>query len=318
MYCNARLSHLLLLLLSFTNGILPGNSVAATAKPPVTQMTTDTRSADAAQDTPVDMPPDDAKAIDSKGENEIEIRGVRRPDDLPYRSFVDAMHVFDQNHHYAPDAPLKFVISTHGSKHDGLRVSVAGDNVVVPVSIDKKGRFTVPIRQDALDDDASVMSNKREGEVSWGVDIRTPGLPDDTDRLGDLRLECRVFLELQRKETSIWVSALTRVLGGCNSDGHITFGLKRPGMRVKLIYKNREEILPDRYYVVHHTVWTAPLTDGNWPDDTLVQFIEPDSSFVLDPECAEKLAHDAEHPYTHGVKNAGTNACMYRPYDDDN
>jgi hypothetical protein len=212
----------------------------------------------------------------------IEVHGIGKPDDIPYRSFVDAMHTFDQYHHYAPEAPLLFSAHNHNGNADGLRISITGPQVWIPVAVDTKGRFTLPIRQDALDDKAVVISNVRDGEINWGVVVQTPGLPEGIARLGDLRLACRVDSALIREQTSLWVATLTRVFGGCNSDGHMVGILKRPGMRVRFSYPGREEILPDRYYISHHTKWTMPLTDGDWPDDTQVEFLEPDSNFVLD------------------------------------
>ncbi|MBV8466969.1 MAG: hypothetical protein JO218_13580 [Burkholderiales bacterium] len=246
----------------------------------------------------------------------IEVRGVARPDDIPYSSYVAAMRAFDQYHHYAPSAPLLFSARTHDGKLDGLRVSITGEQVWIPVPIDARGQFSLPMRQDALDDKAVVLSNVRDGQVNWASVIRTPGLPEGSLRLGDLRLGCRVDYALERQQTSLWVATLLRVVGGCNSDGRMTRALKRPGMHVKLSYQDREEILPDRYYVSHHTAWTMPLTDGDWPDDTLIQFIEPDSNFVLDKACADQLQRESQKPYSHGSSTYSENDCVWHPGDD--
>ncbi|MBV8657981.1 MAG: hypothetical protein JO142_09200 [Burkholderiales bacterium] len=275
----------------------------------------------AAADTPPATPAEakaDSTAPDAAGQGgeSLAVRGVARPDDLPYSSFVAAMHAFDEYHHYAPSAPLLFSVGTHDSKYDHLRVSITGKEVWVPIPVDAGGHFTLPMRQDALDDKAVVMSNLRNGEVNWGPVIRTPNLPEGTLRLGDLRLFCRVGLALDRPQTSLWVLAVTHMVGGCNSDGYVTRGLKQPGMRVQLTYQDRTETLPERYYVAHHTAWTIPLKDGDWPDDTLVQFLAPDSNFVLDKACADKLKSEAQRPYAHGASATIGDGCRYYATED--
>lgn len=313
---NSRLFYLLRSLFTLFCAALCGLCVPAAADTPVPSAAPAPLASTAVKAAPADVPLDAVKTPDSHSENSIEIRGVRHPDDIPYSSFVAAMRAFDESHHYAPGASLLFSARNHDGKFDGLHISITGEQVWIPVPLDADGRFTLPLRQDALDDKAFVQANQRNGEVNWGTVIRTPGLPDGTLRLGDLRLACRVNYALSREQTSLWVVAIARLVGGCNSDGRMVRELKRPGMRVKLTYQGREEILPDKYYLAHHTAWVMPLTDGNWHDDTLVQFLEPDSNFVLDKECADKLQRDAQNPYQHGSGTISSSECKYLPLED--
>ena len=39
-------------------------------------------------------------------------------------------------------------------------------------------------------------------------EVRTPGLPENVRRLGDLRLECTVMIEIARKEIPLWGTVL--------------------------------------------------------------------------------------------------------------
>jgi hypothetical protein len=322
---NLRLSRLLRFLFAFSCSTLLAACVAdaadtptpiAASAPLAPNKVQAAPASPAAVPAPANTPTDAVGTADGHSENTVEIRGLRHPDDIPYSSFVAAMRAFDENHHYAPDASLLFSVRNHDGKFDGMRISITGEQMSIPVPLDANGRFTLPIRQDALDDKAYVQANQHTGEVNWGTLVRTPGLPDDTLRLGDLRLDCRVDYALSRAETSLWVATIFRLAGGCNSDGHTMRELKRPGMRVKLTYMDREEVLPEKYYMVHHTMWAMPLADGNWPDDTLVQFLEPDSNFLLDKECADKLQRDAKEPYRHGSSTISVNDCVYRPLED--
>jgi hypothetical protein len=249
--------------------------------------------------------------------NQIVVHGMRNPEGMVYSSFVAAQRAYEQNRHYAPDAPLLFQMKTHSGKLDGLRVTIAGENTLIPVPYDDKGLFTLLYDEAALQDKAVVMVDKKNGEIYWVPVIRSPGLAQDTLRLGDLRLYCRVKWALEKADASIGTKMMTLMMGGCNSSSFITLGLPQPGMRVRLVSNERQEVFPadaDKgHYVAHRTRWNPPFGDTAWPDDTRIEFLPPEDGFVLDEECRrarEKYAEDAFH---HSYTTFDPDSCIWRP-----
>ena len=134
--------------------------------------------------------------------------------------------------------------------------------------------------------------------MTWRTEIRTPGLPPDTRRLGDLRLECLVGLEADlisnmRPLLGWIVRFVVGTFDYCNRrEPQYLFFAERPLFSVTMIAGSRKEVLPvDRLYggatadpdfktdlpycdceVLLDRTYFLPLGDRSWPDDTLIVF----------------------------------------------
>src|SRR4029079_4667839 len=75
---------------------------------------------------------------------------------------------------------------------EGIALTIAGERVAIPVPVAPDNTFVLQRSQQALKEDAVVSPNRQARTMTWRTDIRTPGLPPNTRRLGDLRLECLV------------------------------------------------------------------------------------------------------------------------------
>jgi hypothetical protein len=132
--------------------------------------------------------------------------------------------------------------------------------------------------------------------MTWRTEIRSPGLPPNTRRLGDLRLECEVGMEAALISNNA-PSLLRWLLEGpeyCNrTDPHplYLFFADRPIFSVALVAGARREVLSvDNLYaaasrnpewkaelpycdceVLVDRAYTLPLGDRSWPDDSLVE-----------------------------------------------
>lgn len=144
----------------------------------------------------------------------------------------------------------------------------------------------------------SLWPNRASGSMTWRTDIRTPGLPPGTHRLGDLRLECEVGMEagvVSNSRTLIGhiANMLTETPAYCRGKDQLyLFFADRPIFSVTLVAGNRREALAiDRLYasatddsqlaadlpycdceVMLDRTYFLPLADATWPDDTLVEF----------------------------------------------
>lgn len=222
------------------------------------------------------------------------------PVEKSYRKMVLGMDLFEREHATSPNAALRFKLLPRkpGTDMNAITLAVVGDTVDLLVPIAKDYSFTLPRSAQALRDGAQVTPNRKALSMTWRSDIRTPGLPPDTRRLGDLRLECRVGMEagLVSNSSGLFgrlVSAILDTPAYCDAkvplylffadrplfSVTLVSGLRREILPVSMLYANASddasmranlpycdcEVLVDRTYVL-------PLGDHNWPDDTLVAF----------------------------------------------
>jgi hypothetical protein len=230
----------------------------------------------------------------------VEVTALHDPVEKSYRKIVKGMELFERKRALAPLASLRFRLLPRrvGTDMGGIALRIVGDTVAIPVSIASDNTFTLGRVQQALDEDAFVVPDRRAGSLTWRVDIRTPGLPPNTRRLGDLRLECAVGIEaglVSNTPRSI-LDELARLIADrdyCDQrEPHYLFFEDRPLWSVTLVHGNRRDVLSvDELYagvsresmgagelqycdceVLLDRTYYAPLGDRSWPDDTLLEF----------------------------------------------
>ena len=158
----------------------------------------------------------------------VHVNGVRNPETHTYRAIVAGLDTFDAQHGLAPNVPqLLFQARTRGGSvlapallsgapaSDGspagaaLGARLAGDDgYALALALDDKGRFQVPRSQPALDADAELRLSRKQSDVRVWPYVRSPGLPDNQLRLGDIRLECQVFITIAKKEAPLHIVLL--------------------------------------------------------------------------------------------------------------
>ncbi|HUR90507.1 MAG TPA: hypothetical protein VMZ74_15590 [Ramlibacter sp.] len=230
----------------------------------------------------------------------VTVSGVGHPVEKSYRKMVDGMDLFERMHSLAPNAPLRFKLlpRKRGTNMDDVQLEVVGRTFSYPVPIAPDRTFTLTRDAKALAEDAVVSPNRKQLTMTWRVDIRTPGLPPDTRRLGDQRLECLVGIQASLVSNtnpltqfiSDLMTSPTRYCGQKNSK-YLLFADK-PVFSVTLVSGARRETLPvDQLYakaiddpglkddlpfcdceVMLDRTYFLPLGDASWPDDTLVMF----------------------------------------------
>ena len=222
------------------------------------------------------------------------------PVEKSYRKMIRGMDLFAKQHGIAPDATLRFKLLPRRRDTDmnSIELELLGTNAAFPVPIAPDHTFTLSREQQALDEDAQVTPNRKAQSLTWRTDIRTPGLPPDTRRLGDLRLECRVGMEagLVSSGRSLFgriVGAVFETPAYCDrKDPRYLFFADRPLFAVTLVDGTRRMVLPlGKLYagasgdqqladdlpacdceVLLDRTYELPLGDRSWPDDTLVEF----------------------------------------------
>lgn len=225
---------------------------------------------------------------------------VGDPVDKSYRKMLRGMDLFEERRALAPRATLRYKLLPRrpDTNMNAVSLDIAGRTVALPVRISRDHTFTLERNQKALDEDASVIPNRKAGSMTWRTEIRTPDLPPGTRRLGDLRLECLVGMEAGlisnvRPIVGQIANFIMSVMDYCNRvDTQYLFFAERPVFSVALVFGNRREILSiDKLYagasydtnlkaglpycdcqVLIDRTYFLPLGDHSWPDDTLIEY----------------------------------------------
>ena len=230
----------------------------------------------------------------------ISAKANRDPVEKSYRRMIRGMDLFEKEHALAPQADLRFKLLPRRRETDmnTVQIDVIGATVDFPVPVAADHTFVLPRNPQAFNEDAQVTPNRKRQTMTWRTEIRTPGLPPTTRRLGDLRLECRVGMEAGLVSTSN--SLINRIAGALfNTPAYCDrkiplylFFADRPLFSVTLVAGARREILAiDQLYaaasddpglkndlracdceVLVDRTYFLPLGDLTWPDDTLVEF----------------------------------------------
>lgn len=250
-------------------------------------------------------------AAHTAGAETIVVSALRHPVDKSYRKMVQGMELFAEMHALAPNAQLRYRVLPRRRDTDthDVALQVVGDTVKQPVMLAADGTFTLGRDAKALAEDAVVSANRPADSMTWRADIRTPGLPANTRRLGDLRLECRVGMRAGLVSQypgllDLFFGAVQSPASYCSErEVRYLFFAEQPIFGVTLHYgERRQQMSAARLYAavlrgetpqaerrycdcqaLLDRAYTLPLGDASWPDDTLVE-LEPMAASAPDDD----------------------------------
>ncbi|GGC03309.1 hypothetical protein [Pseudoduganella buxea] len=204
----------------------------------------------------------------------VEVSGIRDPELKSYRTMARGLDAFDAERAHAPQASLRFLLrpAAPGESLDGLTLTISGESVKLPVTLAADGGFELPRSTAALEDKAELVLNRKRHSFRWRPDVRSPGVPANTRRLGDLRLQCAVQWAIDREALTPQARAALGATGGpCHSPlAHTGFEAPQPLRAAWLRDGTRREALPVNRQRTR--MFTPPLADRSWSDDALVEF----------------------------------------------
>ena len=230
----------------------------------------------------------------------VSAKANRDPVEKSYRKMIRGMDLFEAQRSMSPAGKLRFKLLPRRADTDMARIEleVIGSTEAFSVPVAPDNTFTLARNRLALDENAQVIPNRKAQSMTWRSEIRTPGLPPDTRRLGDLRLECRVGMEAGLVSGSAtfvgrMAQALINTPAYCDKREPLyLFFADKPLFAVTLVNGQRTHVLPiDRLFasasddpalaadladcdceVLLDRTYFLPLGDKTWPDDTLVRF----------------------------------------------
>ena len=246
------------------------------------------------------------KAVPALTSVTVAAKANRDPVEKSYRKMVRGMDLFNAERSMSPNGVLRFKLLPRRPDTDmkSIEMEVIGSTVAFPVAVLPNDTFILERNAKAIDENAQVIPNRKAQSMTWRSDIRTPGLPEDTRRLGDLRLECRVGMEAGLiSNSSNIIGRMTQAVmdtpAYCERKAPLyLFFADRPLFSVTLVSGTRREQLSiDKLYasasddprlktdlpycdceVLIDRTYVLPLGDRSWPDDTLVAFEYMDSN----------------------------------------
>lgn len=215
----------------------------------------------------------------------VQVEGVRNPMMRSYRAVSAGLDEFDDyRQRLAPAAPGLRFRARAGWRHpvapDGLALRIATDDASYPVLIEAGGMFSVPRIEAAYAGDADLIFNRKSDAFRVDPEIRTPGLPDNVRRLGDLRLECRVAVAIGKKEMKFWQTAMvdTFMLTGdwCSKFGSpgsrylkdTGFPFRSPSPLARATLKDGDRSVGLK---VKQSGFEVPIGDLSWSNDALIE-----------------------------------------------
>lgn len=204
----------------------------------------------------------------------VEVSTVRDPELKAYATMARGLDAFDASRRHAPQGALRFLLrpATREDSLEGLELKIVGDAVTLPVRLDADGGFTLPRHAAALDDRAELVLNRKKNAFRWRPEVRSPGVPADARRLGDLRVQCAVQWAIEQVDLAPAARGALAAGGGpCGAiTMHTGFDAPAPLRAAWLHDGTRREPIPvNRHY---RRVFNPPLADRSWSDDTLVRF----------------------------------------------
>ena len=218
---------------------------------------------------------------------QIHVNAIRDPEVRNYAAIVAGIDAFEHDRHMAPRVDvLLFRVERRRAAEGGpapLARLAGDDGFMLPLALDAAGDIAMPRSQPALDARSELTLDQKRRDYRVEPRVRTPGLPDNVRRLGDLRLECKVRVAIAKKEIGLmWTLAINSLLltsDWCDfmKDKEAGFSFSTPLAITGAVLQegNRSRNVPfskNRY--------TVQLYDSSWSDDALVEltFGEPDAA----------------------------------------
>ncbi|QGZ37972.1 hypothetical protein IP92_05944 [Pseudoduganella flava] len=203
------------------------------------------------------------------------VPGTRIALGWPYSALTAGLARFEDERALAPQAVLRFrlLLADGVTRLNNVVLTLDEGDTLTPVPLGEDGYFSAPRMQAARGARLAVNRNagQFDGNRTPQPDVRTPGLPPNARRLGDLRLECRVKMAMAKEVIGFAGSLAISALGGIDwcaprKGGGYGLTAERPVARAQLAEGDRTAPLP----VKHGRQIAVPVADRSWSDAALL------------------------------------------------
>lgn len=224
--------------------------------------------------SPENKPP----ASKDEAQASVVIASMKNPALKPYRIMAAGMETYEDYKTLAPDAPLYFKLSRRKGTNEAavpwqdIKMRLASDDESKQIPILENGRFVLEKNDKAYDENAELILNQRKSSFGFRPDIRTPGLPNHVYRMGDQHLNCKMEVDMAKKEIGFIFSTLVTTflmkVNWCESKYELfSFPLNDWAISMKTIIGDQQSVQNFRGKHFKPAFW-----DKNISPDTLYEF----------------------------------------------
>jgi hypothetical protein len=213
----------------------------------------------------------------------IHVNAMRDPAVRKYGPIVKGLEAFERHKAMAPRVDvLRFRIEPSSGPGTGNASEAAppvvklegDDGFVLPLLVDANNEMVVPYNKAALDADSEITLNRKRSDYRIETRVRTPGLPDDVWRLGDMRLECKVRVAIGKEEIGLmWTLTVNSILR--TRDWCTFLDKQRAGFSFRASRRVTQAILYEgnlsRALEFEGRSVRVPLHDPIWSDEALIE-----------------------------------------------
>jgi hypothetical protein len=193
---------------------------------------------------------------------------------VSYARLLDGVATFNAKHSLAPGSVLYFVAHDQSTSTQPLQLKIETADNTIPIDIDAKGRFVLPIIDITKVEVGDVVSNRRAGQLEITPRVLSPGADEDARPLGDYRLQCEVNWTIKKHDALLFRRVVVELAGACTSPSITTTWATRRKLRdVELSFGDRAAAIAP---LSDGMSFQLPLYDTSWPDEARV-VVHPDT-----------------------------------------
>ncbi len=197
----------------------------------------------------------------------------------PYRAMFPGLKAYARlQATLGPQSQLRFRISKKDEADSSfppsssVKVSLRGPETSTVVALDADSRFELPLSQSLYDEDFDIILNQQTQAYGWMPDVRSPNVPQNARRLGDIRLECSVFTEVLKVDMGFAARTAINVLtlGGdicAVKVGSFTFTAPQKLASARIVDGEKTKALK-----TWGTSFEVPVADKSWSNEALIEF----------------------------------------------
>jgi hypothetical protein len=148
----------------------------------------------------------------------VEVSSYKGPELRSYSQMLKGLMAYQEKQSHAPNSELYFILIPKSKKVgvQGLTMRLASDETSINIPIDAEGKFQLPLIALKHDDEYDLILNKPKGQFYIKPYVKSANLPEDSKRLGDIRLECQVRWAIERQDVSVVFSSYVKLFGSGN------------------------------------------------------------------------------------------------------
>lgn len=224
-----------------------------------------------------------AQTSEQNAEQSVEITNAKNPEWKSYRSMLKGLDAFDRYRAMAPLADAKFELKPRrdGITLEGVNLSLKSDDSSRPIPLDADGYFVLPRDAQAEADNADLMINRKKDLYRWRPAIRTPALPDDHLRLGDLRLMCEMEWAIEKDGAPFVFRMYLSALGGFCQSKKVTVEFATPYLGARSVTLVQADRRLDLALDKNRTSFILPIYDRSYSDDAIIEIVYDETNLQL-------------------------------------